>query len=324
MAVRWARQICASIMLTALSQPASAAEIRIAFAISDDIFLAPVFAAEKLGYFRAAGVEIRRLNLRGVDAIQEALKSGQADIIDASGPAAAQAFPGGAGGKIVATAANGFYGWTIIVREEGSVLSVAELTGKSVGVSSTHSLSDMAALLTTQRNKVNFDIVTLGAGAIVPELRAGKIDAVLSSALLGLREVSANRARIVLDLSIDPDLRLVSGYVASTQMMEARPRDLRAFLNATFQALVHMKSNRKWSLDLLREYARISDNGYAERIYDNVIRAMSSDPETDPASLRAALALAAQAWKQPDLAEVDPAPLFTNEFVTIPASLRAP
>lgn len=320
MTVRFAKQFFAAALLGALCLPAKAAEIRLAFAIADDIFLAPVFAAEKLGYFQSADIQIRRLNLFGAERIQQALKSGQADIIDVSGPAAAQAFPAGAGGKIIATASNGFYGWTVIVREENAGFSIADLAGKTLAISSTHSLSDMAAQLVSEKSNIRFEIIPLGAGSIVPELRAGKIGAVLSSALLGLREVSASRAQIILELGGDTEGRLVSAYAASTQMIETRPADLRAFLNATFQALTFMQSDRKWSVDLLKEYARISDTGYAERIYDNVIRAMSSDPATDAGSLRTVLALAARAWKQPELADVDPATLYTNEFVMAPAA----
>ncbi len=300
--------------LPLFAMPAAAAEIRIAFAISDDIYLAPVFAAERLGLFRDADIQIRRLNIRGAENIQQALKSGQADIIDASGPAAAQAFPGGAGGKIVAGAANGFYGWTVVSREDAVIPTIRQLAGKSVGVSSTHSLSDMAAQLTAENHSIKFDLVSLGAGAIVPELRAGKVDAIISSALLGLREVSAGRARIVFDLGLDHAPFLVSGYVASTRMIETRQRDLKAFIAATTQALTHMQSDRKWSIDLLKEYARITDNGYAERLHDTVIMNLNSDPQISAESLKEALDLAARAWKQPELAALPVAALFTNEF----------
>lgn len=313
----------AMIVATALSLPVASAqsgEIRLAQAIADDIFLSPVFAAERLGFFRAADIRIRRLNLRGAEAIQQALKAGQADIIDASGPAAAQAFPGGAGGKLVATAANGFFGWTVIARAGGAAASIADLAGRPVGVSSTHSLSDMAAQLVSENARVKFDIVTLGAGAIVPELRAGRVEAIISSALLGLREVNANRAQILLDLSSEPTPFLVSGYIASTRMIETQQRDVRGFIAAVSQALTHMQSDRKWSVDLLKEYARITDAGYAELIYDNVIRAMSSDLQVNPESLKEALELAARAWKQPELAALPVAPLFTNDFAVAPSA----
>ena len=315
---------CAVLVLAALCcAPVQAGEIRVAFAISDDIFLAPVFAAEKLGYFRAADIDVRRLNIRGAEAIQQALKSGQADIIDASGPAVAQAFPGGDGGKIVATAASGFYGWTVIAPENSPLKSLQQLAGKTVGISSTHSLSDMAAQLAAENKAIKFEISALGAGSMVPTLRAGKVDAILSSALIGLREAASNRAQIVFDLGVDRAPFLVSGYVASTRMMEMRERDLRAFLNAVFQAQLHMRNDRKWAIDLLREYARIGDNAYAEQVYDRVVAQMSADPQTNPDTLREALELAARAWKQPELAGLPVQPLYTNEFVTVSPAIPA-
>ena len=65
--------------------------------------------------------------------LERILAAGQADIIDASGPAAAQAFPGGNGGKLIAAAANGFFGWTVIARN-GGPQSIRELSGKMIGI----------------------------------------------------------------------------------------------------------------------------------------------------------------------------------------------
>ncbi len=307
--------LCAT-LLTLGAPPAAGGEIRLAFSISDDIFLAPVFAAEKLGYFKSANVTIKRLNLRGADVIAQAIKAGQVDITDMSGPAAVQAIAGGLPARIVATAGRGFYGWTVIVRSESSARSFSHLAGKTIAVSTTHSLSDLASTLAAERTKVRFEISTVGAGSLVPELRSGKVDAILSSALVGLREVSAGRARVVLELGNDRTPRVVSAYVASNAAIAKSPADIRGFLAATYQALAHMKSDRKWALELLREYGKLSDNAYAERIYDNVIRAMSGDAANDSESLRNILDLAARGWKEPELTKLDPARFFTNDFVT--------
>ncbi len=302
--------------LPALCTPASSAEIRLAFAISDDIFLSPVFAAERLGLFRDADIQLRRPQPAWRDTIQQALKSGQADIIDASGPAAAQAFPNGAGGKLIATAANGFYGWTVAAREDRSIPSIRDLAGKMVEFQRRIHSQTWPPSSQPRTTASSFDIVSLGAGSIVPELRAGKVEAIITSALLGLREVSANRARILFDLGADHAPFLVSGYVASTQTIETRRRDLRAFVAAISQALTHMQANRRWSIDLLKEYARISDTGYAELVYDAVIRNMNPNAQVSPESLKEALELAARAWKQPELAALPVAPLYTDEFIT--------
>lgn len=306
------------------ASPAGAAEIRLAFNLADDIYLAPVHAAEKLGYYSAAGLEVKRLNLRGEETIQQALRSGQADLIDATAPMAARAFPNGAGGRIVATVANGFYGWTVIAREDSGVVSVAALAGKRLGVSTTHPLADLASQLAADRFRAQTEMVSLGSAAIIPDLRAGKIDAALTSSLLGLREVTGGRARVVLDLGADPKPYLVSAFVASAAMMETRPQDLRAFIAATVRALAYMKAERKWSVDLIRDYARIADTAFAESLHDNVIAAMPADAASDPVSFQDALDLAARAWSQPGLTRTDIAPLYTNEFVVNPAAQPSP
>lgn len=319
MARPWSELFRATLILAALVTPAAAGEIRLAFNLADDVYLAPVYAAEKLGYYSAAGVEIKRLNLRGEETIQQALRSRQADIIDATAPMVARAFPRGEGGRIVATAANGFYGWTVIAKEDSGVVSAAALAGRKLGVSTTHPLADIASQLVTDRFRTQVEMISLGSAAIIPDLRAGKIDAALTSSLLGLREVAGARARILLDLGADPRPYLVSAYVASTELMDSRPHDLRAFIGATFRALVHMKGDRKWSIDLIKEYARISDNAFAERLHDSVIAAMPLDPAADPVSFQDALDLAARAWSQPELARIDIAPLYTNEYIPDPS-----
>lgn len=295
---------------------AAASEIRLGFGLSDDIFLAPVVAAEKLDFFKVAGVTVKRVGVRGGAAAHEALKAGQVEIIDTTGPGVVLALGEGTGERIVATISERFLGWSVIVRDDAVWRSINALGGRRIGISGTRGLPDLAAARLAQMSKVKFEIDPVGAGRLVPSLRDGKLDAVLSSALVGLREVDGGRARIVFDLGRDKNRYLVSAYAASEEMIAKRPRDLRAFLAATFNGLAYMKSNRRWSLDLLKAYARITDDGLAERIYDTIIVNMSADGATDAASLKAGLELAAQAWKLPELAKVEPVKYFTNDFIS--------
>jgi ABC-type nitrate/sulfonate/bicarbonate transport system substrate-binding protein len=70
---------------------AQAAEIRIGFANGSSADYAPAFAAEKLGSFKQAGLDVRLIAFRGGAAAQEALTAGAADIIAYFGPAVALA-----------------------------------------------------------------------------------------------------------------------------------------------------------------------------------------------------------------------------------------
>ncbi|MBM3606991.1 MAG: ABC transporter substrate-binding protein, partial [Alphaproteobacteria bacterium] len=219
------------------SAPAKLQDVRLAFAFTDDIFLAPVVAAEKLEFYAKAGIAVRRIKVRGQAATLEALKAGQADIIDLSGPAAALAVQDGVQLRLVATVSEKFLGWSVIVRADAPVKSLRDLAGKRIGISGTRGLPDLAAHRMARRSGQQFEISAIGAGALVPGLRDNKIEAVLSSALVGLRETAAGRARIIVDLGRDEAQIVVSAYAASIAFMEKQPRALRGFLAATFNAL---------------------------------------------------------------------------------------
>ncbi|MDP4594376.1 MAG: ABC transporter substrate-binding protein [Beijerinckiaceae bacterium] len=312
-----------------LSKP-YAGTIRFGATLADEIYLAPIFAAEKLGLFEKAGIVVTRSLTRSIPVGLEALAAGQVDIIDAPGPAAAIAKSGGDGatdadgiggpglpGKIVATNAAGFFGWTVIVNAASGFQSLADLRGKKIGIGAAGSLAEMAAELAMERGKVDFDLQAVGAGALIPMLRQKSIDAVIGAAMLTHREVERKRARIAYDLGLGSQSYTVSTLIASNTLMQERPAELRAFLAALAQALERMQIDRKYSIELLKEYTNIADARIVERMFDNIIRRMTPGYGTDPAALKAAERLAARAWKVKGLEKVDPQSLFTNSFLPI-------
>ncbi len=303
------------LLLLCFAKTATATEIRVGLTLSDDIYLAPIFAADKLGLFKKAGIEVKQSSIRDIAVGLEALTAGQVDIIDAPGPAAALATDEGLPGKIIVTNASGFYGWTIIVRAKTGLQSVGELNGKNVGITAVRSLAGMAASLAQDRAKITINIQALGAGALIPALRDNKIDAIISPAGLGLREVSGGRARIAYDLSLGKEMYTVSTLIASNAMMQKRSSDLKAFLAARSAALKHMQDNPKWALDMLKEYAHLTDTVLLDQMYKNIIRRMDVIGATNEATLKAALNLASRSWKAPKLGTINPANLFTNEFL---------
>lgn len=288
--------------------------LRLGFGFSDDIYLSPVFAAGKLGLYEKAGLAVERVPLRG-DTNREAFVAGQVDIIDINGAAMARAAREGIPGKIVASAATRFLGWTIIVRSANPRQSLGDLSGAEIGIARVRSLSEMAVALAAQTGDHRLTTKAVGAGSLIQLLRKGELAAVASGPLLGLREVSIGRARIVYDLGLAEKPYLVSGYVASNAMMNRREKDLRAFLQATFAGLAHMQKDRKWAIATLREYSGQADIAFAERLYDNVIRRMNLSGMTSAQTLKATAELGARAWNAPELAKVDTSGLFTNAFL---------
>lgn len=316
---RYALPVLACLSVVALQQQPAKAQstIHVGLSLSDDIYLAPIFAAGKLGLFKKAGLVVRRSIIRTLSGSVEALAAGHVDMIDAPAPAVAmlkdreQGLPG----RIVATNAAGFYGWTVTVNSTSGYQSLADLRGKTIGIGATVSLAAMAATLAMERGKVDFKVEAVGAGALAPMLREGKLDGVVASAMISQREVHSGRSRIAYDLGVGEQTYAVSTLIASNALMEKRPAELRAFLAAVAQALVRMQADRKWAIDVLKEYANIPDAQLVERMYDNIIRRMKPGGATDLKALRAAEALAARAWHIKGLAWSDAQSLFTNDFV---------
>ncbi|MGE3247404.1 MAG: ABC transporter substrate-binding protein [Beijerinckiaceae bacterium] len=304
-----------ALILAAAATGASASEIRIGITLADDIYLAPILAAEKLGLFKKAGIEVKRSPIRGIEVGIEALRANQVDMIDAPGPAVALASEKGLPGKIVVTSASGFFGWTVIVNKQSGYNALADLSGKKAGIATGRSLASMAAFLAMERGQIKFDVDAVGAGSLMPMLRQNEIQAAIGPAMLGLREVAGDRARIVYDLSLGQQRYTVSTLIATSEFIEKRPADLRAFLGAVAAALAHMQQNRKWSIDLLKEHANLVNTALVERMHDNIIRRMTPGEATDAKALKASMDLAARAWNLPEIANVDPGSLFTNDFL---------
>lgn len=306
----------ACILASVVSPAALAGGIKVGITLADDIYLAPIYAAEQLGLFKSAGLAVKRIPIRNIEVGLEALAASQVDLIDAPGPAIALLGAEKLAGKIVATNASGFFGWTAIVKRSSGYLSLADLAGKKTGIGTDRSLASMAATLAMERGKVDFPVTAVGAGALIPMLRQGKIDAAISSAMLGLREVQSGRARIVYDLGLGTETYAVSTLIASNSLMQKRPEELRAFLRALSGALAHMQKDRKWSIELLKRYTSITDTELVTRMYDNIIRRMNPSYSTTPKSLFTAKALAARAWKTSELHGLDLTPHYTNTFLT--------
>lgn len=294
--------------------PLAAREVRLGL-VPANVFTAPAYAAEKLGYYKDAGIDVKFIVFRGGAAAQEAMTARQVDIIDYFGPAAALAVTKGVKQKMVAVNMPGHTGWHVIVKADSPIKTIKDLAGKKIGISAKATTSDMAALWVADRAGIQMQQIPVGPAALAPALRASQIDAVVFSAILTNREMSAGHARSILDLTDIMEPTIADAYVASAEMMEKRPGDLRAFLAATLKGLEYMKGNRNWSIAFLKDFAQIDDQPILELLQDKIIPRIPADGRIELPWVDGGLKLASRAWDVPELLKVDPASIFTNEFL---------
>jgi NitT/TauT family transport system substrate-binding protein len=292
-----------------------AAEIKIGFATGDSVDYAPAFAAEQRDLFKQAGLDVKLIAFRGGAAAQEALTAGSVDIITYFGPAVGLAVSKGTREKMVATIAAGNYGWNMIVPADSPIKTTRDLDGKTIGISSKASTSDMAALWVADDAKITIKQIPLGAGALIPSLRSKQVDAIIFSALLTMREVIDGRARSLIDVGTVMPQTMADVYVASDEMITKRPQELKNVLSVIYQSLAYMKTNRQWSLDFLKDFAKSDNAAVTNALYDLIIPRLSADGRIDEKWVQDGLNLAARAWDQPELKSIKAQSLFTNEFL---------
>jgi NitT/TauT family transport system substrate-binding protein len=295
--------------------PSFAKEIKIGFATGDSADYAPAFAAEKLDRFRQAGLEVKLIAFRGGAAAQEALTGGAVDIIAYFGPGVGLAVSKGTREKMVATISAGHYGWNMIVPTDSPIKTTKDLAGKTVGISGKASTSDMAALWVADNAGVTVKQVPVGPGALIPSLRSKQVDAIIFSALMTMREVINGRARSLIEVGSEMPPTMANVFVASQEMMDKRPEDLRSVLRVIYGTLGYLKENRAWTLDFLKDFAKSDNEQVTSALYDQIIPKLSTDGRIDQKWVDDGLKLAARAWEQPELASIKAETLFTNEFI---------
>ena len=226
---------------------------------------------------------------------EEALAAGHVDVIDHVIAYTSRSIANGGDARVIATASMGFLGWSLIVRADSPATSLRDLVGKKVGVGLRLSVGEMAAQRLADQVSGRFELVHNGPGALVPALRSGEIDAMLFSASVAQREVTAGNARSVHELTDPSDRTALYGYAASAEAREKRPEDLRAFLAAVLRATAFMQSDRQWSMRFLKRYVRVPEDAFAAVLQDRIIANLSTTGETQADAVERAVALAARA-----------------------------
>jgi NitT/TauT family transport system substrate-binding protein len=309
----------ALVLLALFAFPVGAEPVRIGFAV-ESVDYSPAFAAERLGLFKKAGIEVKLITFRGGAAAQEALSAGAADIIGYFSPAVALAVSKGAKERMVGTVSAGHVGWNVVVSANSPIKTIQDLAGKKVGVTQKATTSDMAALWVGEKANVKFQQIPLGGGGMVPALRSGQVDAIvlnLFSGLLAMRDVKNGQMRSVFDLTNEMPRTLSNVYVASQDMIDKRPDDLRATLAAIYEAIAYMKSNREWTEQFLRGYTKFDTDQLNDDLYNQIANNLSQDGRIEKKWVEDGLQIASRAWQMDALATVDPESLYTNAFLRL-------
>jgi ABC-type nitrate/sulfonate/bicarbonate transport system substrate-binding protein len=297
------------------SHAASAADsVRVGLAAVYPAYSIP-YAAKELGYYKEKNLDVDITLFRGGPATQEALASGAIDVSTIAPAAAALAIAKGVNEKIVAMSVPPTpAGWYIMVPTSSPIKSMAELNGKTVGVTQKGSLTDFWAQRAAKKAGITVNTIPLGAPAVMPALKAKQVDAAILWPVFSYKGLADGDFRSIDDLGATMESSVSEGWAASGDMIQKRPDVLRRWLEANAKAITYMQSHEDWSLKFLKGYFDEKNDKAIKLVYDNFIKHIPADGAMKPEWIKASLELAASLGKP---IKLKPDQIFSTAFTPI-------
>ena len=262
------------------------------------------YAANELGFYKEKNLDVQITQFRGGPATQEALASGAIDISTIAPGAAALAIAKGVQEKIVALSVPPTpQGWYILVPTASSIKSMAELKGKTVGVTQKGSLTDFWVQRAAAKAGITVQAIPLGAPAVMPALKAKQVDAAILWPIFSYKGLADGDFRSIDDLGATMEPSVSEGWAASNELIQNRPAVLRRWLEANAKAIAYLQrhENENWAIGFLKHYFDEKDDHVIKLVLDNFIRRINPDGVMKPEWMKASLDLAASAGMETKL-----------------------
>jgi NitT/TauT family transport system substrate-binding protein len=237
--------------------------------------VAPLWVAEKEGFFRKNGIDIKLTNIPGGTQVAQALLSGGIDISFADPSSTISAIAAGAQ-LVEVMAITTIMPYYLVGAPE--VKTVADLKGKRVGSSGLGLSASRLALLVafgTLGLDPNRDKITLVAAGLEPERMAGLAAGAIAGTVIG----PEYRSKIAqLGLNILADLRTIKipweqdALVTSRKFLEAKGEVVERVMKALLQgnAYVLNPANRTSVVELLKTRLGLKTIQEAEGAYEDL------------------------------------------------------
>lgn len=296
--------------LPAAASTAQAADsVRVGLAAVYPAYSIP-YAAKELGFYKEKNLDVDITQFRGGPATQEALASGAIDVSTIAPAAAALAIAKGVKEKIVALSVPPTpEGWYILVPVSSPIKTMAELNGKTVGVTQKGSLTDFWVQLAAKKAGITVQSIPLGAPAVMPALKAKQVDAAILWPVFSYKGIDDGDFRSVDDLGATMEPSVSEGWAASNELMEKRPDVLHRWLEANAKAIVYMQSHEDWSIKFLMRYFDEKNERAIKLVYDRFIKHINPDGVMKPEWIQTALKLSGK--------KLDADQIFSSKFTPI-------
>jgi ABC-type nitrate/sulfonate/bicarbonate transport system substrate-binding protein len=311
--------------LAALRIPAARAAgetLRVGKAVVENVGYIPLDVGMEYGIFEKHGLTIEELNFAGGAKIAQAMTAGAVDISLSAGPDmqfVAKGAPEIAIGSIAE-----FAGYmAFVVAANSNVRSMDDLRGKTVGITSSGSLTDwLAEELSRVKGWKDHDRLTkatVGGAtpAVVAALKTGQVDASVTSTQLGLQLEENGQGRLLFDCSAYVGTIELYTMFANKALVERNPDAVRRFLAGWYETVDFMKSHKAETVAVAAKIMGHTPT-VESHVYDRLVGKLSSNGKFSPQAIET-LKASFVAMKSVD-ESVDMKKLYTEEFLPKPSA----
>jgi ABC-type nitrate/sulfonate/bicarbonate transport system substrate-binding protein len=307
--------LLATALLVAAGPAGALEKLRVGKAVPEAFSFVPLDIGMKKGLFQKHGIEADSIAFAGDAKMQQAMASDSIDLALGSGPAMAFIVKG-APVKAIAAMAGPPLLLTLVVRNDDTVKTIADLKGKRVSVSTVGSLTYWLVSETSrQQGWGPQGIVIAPMGATQPQIAALKrkeIDGMVTDISTALSLERSGEMRILMrfgDLVKDFHIHVI---FATDKIIAEKPDALRGFLKGWFETIRFMRANKAESVDIAKDVIE-KDADITARTYDMLMPMFSDDGRFDPK----AMAVLAKSYVELKVlpSEPDPKELVNESFL---------
>jgi NitT/TauT family transport system substrate-binding protein len=306
--------------LAAVRIPAARAAgetLRVGKAVVENVGFIPLDVGMEYGIFEKHGITVEELNFAGGAKIAQAMTAGAVDISLSAGPDmqfVAKGAPEIAIGSIAE-----FPGYmAFVVAANSKIHSMDDLKGKTVGITSTGSLTDwLAEELSRVKGWKEHDRLTkatVGGAtpAVVAALKTGQVDASVTSAQLGLQLEESGQGHLLFDCSAYVGTIELYTMFANRALAERNPDAVRRFLAGWYETVDFMKSHKAETVAVAAKVMGHTPT-VESQVYDRLVGKLSSNGKFSTQAIET-LKASFVAMKSVD-ESVDMKKLYTEEFL---------
>jgi ABC-type nitrate/sulfonate/bicarbonate transport system substrate-binding protein len=268
-----------------------------------------------VGIYKKYGLDLEISGFGGDARLQQAMTADGIDIGLGSGPGLAFIVKGSPVKGIAATAGPPLL-FALMVRNDDTIKTVADLKGRKVGVSTVGSVTSWIISEVAQRNgwgPGGITQVPVGDDSNrIAAVRTKSIDAAIVNLAVALKFVQSGDGRILLrfnDLLKDFHTHVI---FATDKAIATKPDTLRAFVKGWFESVTYMRKDKPRTVAISKEIMG-TDLETTNGIYDELMPMFTDDGHFDPKALAVLARSFVEMKTLPN--EPDMSKLYTEEFL---------